>query len=535
MNKSCIYHPQNPGYAFCKRCNGYICKDCIIVIDNKGYCKKCHRDALKAKSNVPQCINHPEALGISYCKKCEGYLCQQCLVVVDGKKYCKKCYTEYQLNWKAQPSCINHPKDVGVLFCPQCQGYLCQKCIIVIGSDKKCAKHYELPHNVDTLSIDKPPVAGQPHPAENGSKTNKKPFFEALIAHHPQSVYGFFVLFIGVLLIIEISESHKLYLILISWILLILFEIYWGNLPLNIDSWRVDLPNTFLELDFNSRKQALDFSWLIGSEKLSSFPIQTIAKSSSSAVFLNIAFSLILLDVIFFANRLTKCPSYSNNGVIAILILFSFPIFFLHKYYSSKSELAQVEMDENFKAKANKKLKCLGQTFVHDNYLQWIEETDKIAKQRALQEIQSHPDNDFTLFSANFAITPSNMPPTKYGVTYLFSNGFISVVSNIMFDIKTTSYTYTSENVPTFILNSSDDWSIEEFHYQDVVEVNYNPASIAPETIKNKNAEYPVEGILTLSLVNASKKEYPTTKNNSASFIVLAREKVRLAKQNSSR
>jgi SHS2 domain-containing protein len=75
------------------------------------------------------------------------------------------------------------------------------------------------------------------------------------------------------------------------------------------------------------------------------------------------------------------------------------------------------------------------------------------------------------------------------------------------------------------------EWNTEEFHYSDVVEVTYKPFDASNSSIRETNNDYPVEGYLTLSLVNSSKKEYPTTKKAVTNFISLAREKVRNAKR----
>ena len=54
MNKSkvCINHPQNVGVVYCKKCNGYICKDCILNINGKRICKSCYYRKLGQELNV---------------------------------------------------------------------------------------------------------------------------------------------------------------------------------------------------------------------------------------------------------------------------------------------------------------------------------------------------------------------------------------------------------------------------------------------------------------------------------------------------
>lgn len=145
----CIYHPTSQGLAFCKRCNGYICKDCIIVVDGRKWCKKCYDDFKNINHSVPakvKCINHPQNVGISYCKKCGGYICRDCMIAIGEKKFCKKCYDEYQSgnanqsNKPVLPRCINHPEKIGSILCEECKTYLCEECVIIRDGHKKCRK-----------------------------------------------------------------------------------------------------------------------------------------------------------------------------------------------------------------------------------------------------------------------------------------------------------------------------------------------------------------------------------------------------------
>lgn len=148
QDKRCINHPDSQGVAFCKRCNGHLCRECIIVVEGKGYCKKCYLDAQKEKASSNKCINHPDKVGTAYCKKCGGYLCQACMIDKGDKKYCKKCYDIYQ-NVSSKPAdhpiasrCVNHPDNQGIVFCNRCGGYLCQHCIITISDKRFCRKCY---------------------------------------------------------------------------------------------------------------------------------------------------------------------------------------------------------------------------------------------------------------------------------------------------------------------------------------------------------------------------------------------------------
>ena len=147
-NRRCIYHPVTQGIAFCKRCNGYICTDCIITVNDKKWCKKCYNDYNVKHPIQKKCINHPNKEVIGYCKKCAGYLCQECMVVQGDKKYCKKCYNDYQAvvnrskAISSQPVCVNHTLNKGIIYCEECNGYLCKDCIVInLNGDFECRKH----------------------------------------------------------------------------------------------------------------------------------------------------------------------------------------------------------------------------------------------------------------------------------------------------------------------------------------------------------------------------------------------------------
>ena len=148
QDKRCINHPGSRGVAFCKRCNGYICVDCMVTVEGKRYCKKCYLDAQKPKAASRKCINHPDKEGIAYCNKCGGYLCQECMIDRGDKKYCRKCYEDHQravhsqINTPFTSRCMNHPLNNGIFFCSQCFGHLCQDCIIEIEGENKCKKCY---------------------------------------------------------------------------------------------------------------------------------------------------------------------------------------------------------------------------------------------------------------------------------------------------------------------------------------------------------------------------------------------------------
>lgn len=60
MKTECIYHPRKKGLAYCKRCTGYLCGDCIIKVKETLVCKKCYNDFFQSKEK--QKSKHAEKL-----------------------------------------------------------------------------------------------------------------------------------------------------------------------------------------------------------------------------------------------------------------------------------------------------------------------------------------------------------------------------------------------------------------------------------------------------------------------------------------
>jgi hypothetical protein len=324
--------------------------------------------------------------------------------------------------------------------------------------------------------------------------------------------------------------------------------VQWGKKYLSskiIGLSKYSLPNSFLELNSELRKKALDFAWTIGLARVVSIPIRTTFLTVLKFISLFGVSMISLIFIILTLVTLTACGergenSYSSETCEKLTEKREGYIFFywlgisgICCYYIFEATRLKAIKEEEEKAKYNQKLKDLAVRFIQSNYQTWINEMDKIAKSQSLKEAKVDPKHTFILFSSDFSIQPSEMPPRKLSVTYIFSDGFISIVSNIVFDILQTSYSYVFYDTPEFSITSHDNWTIEEFHYKDIVELTYKPVETPSESIKTPTGEYPVAGYLIIKLVNGSKKEYPTTKKDATNFIDLAREKVREAKRSS--
>jgi|GEM_PF-4473272 len=202
--------------------------------------------------------------------------------------------------------------------------------------------------------------------------------------------------------------------------------------------------------------------------------------------------------------------------------------------YEREIELFNARMEEFSReidkqtiiAKAfNLHLKKLAIDYMQNQLKKWLAEMGQICEKKALQEAQVNPENKFTLFSHE---TLKNNG--LIGVTYIFFNGYISVTSGIIFNIKAASYTLDINDTPMYFINSSDEWSTQEFYYQDVIEFDYETCE-PKQLTKTTDEEYPIEGYLKCSLIDGAKKKYPATKNEARNFIDVARIKVRAAKE----
>ncbi|AFM26051.1 zinc ribbon domain-containing protein [Desulfomonile tiedjei] len=208
----------------------------------------------------------------------------------------------------------------------------------------------------------------------------------------------------------------------------------------------------------------------------------------------------------------------------------------------------KAEKTAHHSAAHHQNLKQLAISFIGSAYGKWFEEMKRIAQTMALSEAGMKPESSFLLFSHPTALEPNGIPIKRNAGTYIFSNGHVTAVSNVIFDMEATSYTLVEEDVPTYSVSKPDTWNTDEFHYQDVVEVTYMASQETGRGsvnayLRQLNAKIrakllseatrdgkPVEGFLVLSLVNGGNKQYPATKSAAQGFLSVARSKVREAK-----
>jgi hypothetical protein len=311
----------------------------------------------------------------------------------------------------------------------------------------------------------------------------------------------------------------------------LVYLIYRGMRPFSITASKYPLPDSFLKLKSDLRRQSLDFAW---KEKAFSLPWASMGKQVRSVFLLIFLIVPLLFFVILIGLRelfeTNKPDQWGICGICWWLFFYGLALLSLHKYFSLKVLIAIAKEEYKANAQYNEDLRKLGVDFVQSQCQKWITQMDTFAGEKALKESQAKPQSKFTLFSYEFSLFPSEIPKKKLGVTYIFSNSFMVIVADIVFDLKGTSYSYVDSDNPTLHLNSADNWSIREFHYRDIVEVSYKPSDSATDTVKTSGREYPVEGFLFLGLVNGSKEQFPTTKRDASNLLTVVRDKVRLTK-----
>jgi len=235
-------------------------------------------------------------------------------------------------------------------------------------------------------------------------------------------------------------------------------------------------------------------------------------------------------------------------GSLSIAYLLGYALLMAGDKITRASQIKSAKLREEIEKRA--KIKSLAFAFVSSEFPGWLNTVSSNAATEAMRHAHAVPESQFALYSHDPLQFPgpATMPHSILGLALIFSNGYVSVISNIFWNIFKTTCTLVEHDNPVFEVSPAQDWNVEEFHYQDVVEIKYNPRSYPPvsgksislDGIRGKLAQndasnapdeqLPVEGYLVLSLVNGEKKEYPAAKNTVTNFVQLAREKVRAAK-----
>lgn len=111
FNKTCIYHPNRGGLAYCKNCKGYLCKQCIIRIGDKAVCRNCYDkriarqviEKMKQREIICTICGNRNPLNSQFCNNCGIRITkeaptkkQDSVVINGGVEYINQKETEKQ-------------------------------------------------------------------------------------------------------------------------------------------------------------------------------------------------------------------------------------------------------------------------------------------------------------------------------------------------------------------------------------------------------------------------------------------------------
>lgn len=331
------------------------------------------------------------------------------------------------------------------------------------------------------------------------------------------------------------------------------------------------LPDSFLDLDPANRKLALDLMWssgvglasreaaAVGSTIMARYGVPGAGWLGRILVFWFGGWPWLAGIGICFAISGSVVKPSPNDQVTDIPWMFlvataslMFGAFVIASYHFVNffvDKLLGVVSKVERTAVHRQKLKKLATSFLGSRYDTWFEDMKRSAQAMALSEAGMTPESTFLLFSQSTSLGPDGASGRRNSATYIFSNGYVTAVSNVIFDMEATSYTLVEDDIPTYSISKPNTWNIDEFHYQDVVDVMYTASQ---DTGKGSANAYlrqlkamikagfstgatsdgkQAEGFLVLSLVNGGNKQYPATKTAAQGFLSVARSKVREAKE----
>ncbi len=327
------------------------------------------------------------------------------------------------------------------------------------------------------------------------------------------------------------KENARARLYLLDWLNKIVVLIFAVLFILNIRKKEkeiilFELPNHFLMLSPDMREQALNYAWNT-SKKLS----DNVPRLKTISTTLTRISLIVVMAILGIFSLMTFISGHSVVWSISIFIF----VLLLYLYNRIKSESDfNLEQDELEREMRNG-LVSLVVGFTNENIKFWIEEIEKKYIENSTLEVADiQPEKTYILYSFNLEILASNLMPSKsLNLTCIFLEKYITVISGIEIDIKKITYSFINKDEPSYFVNSKNDWSSEEFHYQDIVEIGYKSIENSVrkvDSIKVENAESDQQGMLFISLVNSTNKEYPTAKKDIGNLFVDVRSRVRQSK-----
>lgn len=340
-----------------------------------------------------------------------------------------------------------------------------------------------------------------------------------------------FLIAIVTLQVDRLSEKTQPHIILVSVVVSMLY-VYWILRqfwkPISVTVLIDNMPDHFLKLPFDQRKLGLDLAWSSLRKLVENIPFE-------STIHLATEVAVLLISMLFYLSAILAAfvafDSPNVGKIVAVYSFFVFGVFLSFNELRLRSKRANAMAEESRNRLVRDHLERLAKQFVGSEYVNWLGQMSSEALSTAKEESKSNPKNVFTLYSKEALLGPADMPDARIGCTLLLSNGFLTVVSNIIFDIKATSYSLTHSDIHQLIYSDAEDWHYDEFHFRDVVECTYVPHTSSSETVLSARETLPTEGQLLLSLVNGVTKKYDTARDSSNSVLVVFRGKVRDAKK----
>lgn len=278
------------------------------------------------------------------------------------------------------------------------------------------------------------------------------------------------------------------------------------------------LPQSFISLESEQKKQALDYAWNSAKREMDSIPAKTIIRTIIGFSLWGIAFLSGIVMLLAMVRRL------ENENIIGFYIfIFSLAVVSLASYFALKKNVQAKHAlkEETHNAKMNKRLTLLAKRFINSHVKNWVNEIKSTQIDQGVLEIaHSTPDHTYTLYSEDTVLfSEQKMPASVLHLTYVLVGQYMTVVDKIQIDIRKISYNYVLEDSPALPSQNKNLYSSEEFHYKDMIEIGYKS--------EQDNRTF---GKLFISLVNGTHKEYPTSKSYVENLFTDVRARVREAK-----
>ncbi|MBM3300381.1 MAG: zinc ribbon domain-containing protein, partial [Deltaproteobacteria bacterium] len=116
-----------------------------------------------------------------------------------------------------------------------------------------------------------------------------------------------------------------------------------------------------------------------------------------------------------------------------VIAFYHFVSFFVDKLLGVVSK---AERTAHHSAAHHQKLKKLATSFIGTRYATWFEDMKRSAQAMALSEAGMTPESTFLLFSQPTSLGSDGVPSRRNVATYIFSNGHVAAVSNVVFDME---------------------------------------------------------------------------------------------------